>query len=241
MPEKPFESLVTIDIEEVLRFFDEKPEWSRGHATGVVGVIGEDLNAACFRHYAESKGAKVVVRPEPVTTGNSKGPRLDRWIVVDWPCRSRTVFQSEIKNWSAHAISGKTLAVGATPDKVADYKQERWNLRWDSQSRALKLDMIAKVLVPMKPPTGLEEGPKRPLLIFWEAIGPRDQSDEHLFSVPNPTCDIPDARKWPELWVFSVSSYLRSILDDGIASISLPMPDTAARLWILSRLLSSAC
>jgi hypothetical protein len=185
---------LTINVEEVLRFFDEKPECSRGHATGVVGVIGEDLNTGCFRHYAESKGAKVSVKADKVNTGKSKGPRLDRWIVVDWPDRGRTVYQTEIKNWSAHAISGKTLAVGATPDKVADYKQERWDLRWDSQSRALKLDMVAKVLVQMKRPDGVTEEEVRPLLIFWEAIGPRDRADEHLFAVPNPTCDLPDAR-----------------------------------------------
>ena len=231
---------ITINVEKVLQFFDEEPEWSRGHATGVVGVIGEDLNTGCFGHYAESKGATVSVKEGPVTTGRSKGPRLDRWIVVDWPDnRGRTVYQTEIKNWSAHAISGQVLPVRATSERVADYKQERWDLRWDSQSRALKLDMVAKVLVQMKRPDGVTEEEVRPLLIFWEAIGPRAQSREHLFAVPNPTCDLPDARKWPELWVFSVSSYLRSILVANIRSLSLPMPDAAKRLRILSCLAST--
>ena len=38
-----------IDIRETLHFFDDKqsPEL-KGHTSGVMGVIGEDLNAAVF-------------------------------------------------------------------------------------------------------------------------------------------------------------------------------------------------
>ena len=48
--------LVTVNVPELLRFFDEKPDWSERHATAVVGVAGEDLNVACFCHYLESMG-----------------------------------------------------------------------------------------------------------------------------------------------------------------------------------------
>ena len=65
---------VTINVEETLRFFDEKPDWSIKQATGVVGVVGEDLNAACFQRYVESKGAKATVLCNSVTTGGRKGP-----------------------------------------------------------------------------------------------------------------------------------------------------------------------
>ena len=36
----PESGLLTADIEGLLHFFDEKPYWSVGHATGVVGVVG---------------------------------------------------------------------------------------------------------------------------------------------------------------------------------------------------------
>ncbi len=108
---------VTKKVKELLHFFDEKPDWSRGQATSVVGVIGEDLNTACFQSYLESTGgsAKVLTdtkssKPLSVTTGKQKGPRLDRWMDVNWPDGSSTVFQTEIKNWSAHAIGGKVLS-----------------------------------------------------------------------------------------------------------------------------------
>lgn len=240
-----------INAKGLLRFFDEKPVWSKKRATGVVSLVGEDLNAACFQHYLESRGARAAVltvtgwnQPLPVTTGKPKGPRLDRWIKVTWPDESKTVFQTEIKNWSAHAYGGEILSVSATSEEVTNYKQARWEVHWDSQRKTLKGPNTAKVLVRMRPPCGVDENIIRPLLIFWEAIGPRIQADDHLFRMCAPTCDFPFSLpatwpkpyKFPELWVFSVSSYLRSIQG---ASIELNMPEASDRLRILSCLFAT--
>ena len=236
---------VTINVEEILRFFDEKPEWAIGHVAGVVGVVGEDLNVSCFQRYIESSGAKVTVRADPVTTGRRKGPRLDRWIVVEWPDGRRTVFQTEIKSWSAHAFGGRMLPVRATPEEVAEYKRPRWQMMWDSTRRTLTFKEVAKVLVPMKPPADLEGEEILPLLIFWEALGSPDQAGRHLFKTEGPTGGFPftppptwpDAGKFPALWVFSVSSYLRSIRD---TDIELRMPNAARRIEIIGKLFSTA-
>lgn len=242
MTETLSEALVTINVKELLSFFDETPDWSDKHASAVVGVVGEDLNAACFQHYLKAQGATAVIRPENVTTGKQKGPRLDRWIEVEWPDGSETVFQAEIKGWSAHAISGEKLEVQATAEEVEAYKRKRWEHRWDSERRALKIPMTAKVLVEMTPPCDLEGKAIRPLLIFWEALGPREAAGKQLFYESEPSCDPPfgwrndwpkKLHKFPELWVFSVSSYLRSIPD---ARISLPMPVASARFSALRRL-----
>ena len=98
------------------------------------------------------------------------------------------------------------------------------------QQYPLADEKIAKVLVPMKPPSDLEAQSIdiRPLLIFWEPTGPQDKADEHLFRMDTPYDEF------RSLWVFSVSSYLRSIPD---ASIELEMPDAYRRLRILGRLL----
>ena len=232
---------ITIDRKELLRFFDEKPEGSKGQATSIVGVVGEDLNAACFQHYLESRGATVCVRNQSVTTGEQKGPRLDRWIDVTCSDESRIVFQTEIKNWSAHAIGGKTLSISASPSEVRDYKQARWKHHWDTEGRTLKDSNTAKVLVRMQSPQGIDEEVIRPLLIFWEAIGPRDKANDHLFCIKEPSYDFPlELRdKWSvsdrfaELWVFSVSSYLRSLEDP---SIKLCMPNAVRRLQLLGNL-----
>ena len=237
--------LVTVNVEETLRFFDEKPDWSIKQVAAVVGVVGEDLNAACFQHFIESSdGPKVTVRSDPVTTGRRRGPRLDRWIVVDWSDTRRTVFQTEIKSWSAHAFGGRTLPVDATAEQIAEYKQPRWQMMWDQGRRTLTFREIAKVLVPMKPPRDLEADEILPLLIFWEVLGPPDQAESHLFKMEGPTGGFgfdppatwPEAGEFSALWVFSVSNYLRSIRD---TNVELKMPNAAKRIEILNRLFSN--
>ena len=235
----PIETL-TVDREELLKFFDEKPGTAIGHATSVVAVVGEDLNAACFQHYVESKGGRSKVHQIPVTTGKQRGPWLDRWIVVLKHGKGKILYQTEIKNWSAHAIGGERLPVKATLEEVADYKQKRWERHWDSERQTLKHPHTAKVLVRMKSHPDLDGLTTRPLLIFWEAIGPKEKADDHLFSIPvtynfpfGPPKTWPDlhtTRKFRKLWVFSVSSYLRSLKD---AHIHLHMPNAAHRLQAL--------
>lgn len=109
----PQNQLMSINIKQTLEFFDEKPEWSHKHATAIVGVLGEDLAAAAFQHCLERNGGRnISIVDETVGTGGRKGPRLDRWIRADLPDNRRVLFQTEIKNWSAHAIGGKTLKAG---------------------------------------------------------------------------------------------------------------------------------
>lgn len=223
---------------ELLRFLDEKPEGSMTHAGSIVNLIGEDLNTACFIDYLDGVGAQGTVINQSVTTGKGRGPRLDRWLSVGWPDSSRTVFQTEIKSWSAHAYGGEVLPVEAGTSAVAEYRQRRWDGRWDERNRLLRdSDRTRKVLVRMKPPPGVDAGDVRPLLIFWEAIGPRES--DHLFKIPNPKHEFPKTSwptspEFPELWVFSVSSYLRSIEAE---TLTLRMPSVARRLRFLQDLL----
>ena len=235
------DSLVTVRVEDLLRFFDEKPDWSLKRATSVVGIVGEDLNAASFQHYVESKGGSACVlrefdstRPLRVTTGKRKGYWLDRWVRVKWPDESGSgsVFQTEIKSWSSHAIQGRTLCVSATAEQLREYKVARWKQHWDEDRRCLRGTNTAKVLFRMQEPKehGVHKSKVRPLLIFWEALAPAEEVDQHLFRV-NVASDAPGYFK--ELWVFSVSSYLRSVRE---STLDLDMPEAASRLGVLDRL-----
>ena len=56
------QSVIVVDVQKTLRFFDEKPKWGCKQATSIVSVIGEDLAAGCFQKHLESKGATVCVR-----------------------------------------------------------------------------------------------------------------------------------------------------------------------------------
>ena len=235
----PSSNILTVDIEGLLNFFDEKPDWAVGHATGIVGIAGEDLNTACLQHYLKCRGGSATVlrnsitgRPFPVTTGHTKGPRLDRWIQVTWPNRSTTVFQTEIKSWFSHGFGGIRLPLSATPKEVNVHRQSRWDSLWGSRTRGLNHPRTLNVLVPMKPPEGVDPENVRPLLIFWVAVGPGEAPDDHLFRV-----DVADA-EFRELWVFSSSNYLRSLLSEGVSSVELEMPGAALRLRSLNRLFS---
>ena len=248
---------VKVNVRETLVFFDEKPCRSIRQATAIVGVLGEDLSAAVLRHCLEANGTSGVnVRSEPVTTGRTKGPRLDRWIEADLPCGKSVLFQTEIKSWSAHAIGGKLLQLNASTDEVEKYRRQQWENLWDAERKTLGRADVAKVLVYMKQPCGTEKRTILPMLIFWTAMNPGEKPDVkervpggHLFSISAPTCDFrftvpatwpePDKRGFPELWVFSVSSYLRS-LKDQVAEIELDMPNAASRMRSLNRLVQLA-
>lgn len=250
-------SEIVVDVQETLRFFDEKPESGCKQATSIVSVIGEDLAAGCFQKHLESEGAKVCVRhkregdcffPEPVTTGGQKGSkRLDRWIVVDWPDDGRTVFQAEIKNSSAWAIGGEKIELNATPECFRAYKVRMWDKEWNPEIQSFKdhgteKDGKAKVLRKMQVPCDLKEECIKPLFICWTPMAPKCNQNDFLFQVPSclfqdPTRPSPPDCDFGELWVFSISSYLRSLKQEKIEKIALEMPIAAARLKILDCLL----
>ena len=207
-----------------------------------MAVIGEDLAAGCFQKHLESKGATVCVRyiededciyPESVTTGSLRGPRLDRWIVVDCPDGGRTVFQTEIKNSSAQAFGGEKIARDVSTEDFRKYKAKMWQQAWNPDIQSLRDPGAAKVLKRMNVPDNLSGECVKPLLICWTPMAPKKNLDSFLFQVP--TRPSPDCN-FSELWVFSISSYLRSL---GQANIALKMPIAAARLRILDRLLPS--
>ena len=242
-------NLLQVNVRETLAFFDEKPCWAEKQATSIVGVLGEDLSAAVVQHCLEADGASnVKVRSETVGTGGRSGPRLDRWVEANLPDEGPVLFQTEIKSWSAHAIGGETLSLSAPAEEVETYKRRHWEKYWDAELQTIPRAEIAKVLVPMRP--GFDAGDRRtlPLLIFWEALGPGSRPDAqarveggHLFSIPAPTGGFkinvpstePAQQGFLELWVFSVSSYLRSVTEEVM---ELEMPNAARRLRSLNRL-----
>ena len=213
-----------INVKRLLEFFDEKPGESVGHATAIVGVIGEDLGASLLKHYLEcTRNAKVSILPGTPKTGNKKGPRLDRWVDVVWPDGSGRLFQTEIKNWSAHAIGGRPLKVNASPDEVATFGIEHWQGHVKSMHNQWK--PIYKVLTPMKKPRDVDlSHTVEPLLIYWWVIHP-EGLNESFFSH-----DLDASTEFSRLWLFSMSSYLRGLNEDAI---ELEMPHAAKRMsWL---------
>lgn len=213
--------MIEINIIELLKFYDEKIQSSKHHATAIDAVAGEDLGAGLITHYLNRENFSAKVLQYPCTQRTKSGSRLDRWILAERNSE-KIYFQTEIKNWSAHAIGGKILKINATQDEISEYKINRWNGVWDGKMLTKK--PARKVLIPMKP---IKENSKiEPLICFWESIHPEGKC-EPFFSV-----DIKD-KNFSRLWVFSMSAYLRKLLNSGEKKITLEMPKTESRIeWL---------
>jgi len=216
-------SKVKVDVSELIAFFDEKAEGSKGHATAIVAMAGEDLGVALLAHYFQSQNIDTEVL-KPCTQGTKSGVRLDRWLLCNRSGHS-LLYQVEIKNWSAHAIGGGRLCRSASTADIRDYKIERWNQEW-KDGKFLK-DSVAKVLIRMECPKNKEHLPVEPLVCFWSAMHP-DGDEAPFFAVP-----LAEGGNFNEVSVFSMSSYVRTLRD---ATIELEMPDFAARRDWLSRI-----
>lgn len=197
-----------IDIENLLKFFDEKPPASQGHATSLTQMFGEDLGAALFIHCLNSRGIKSKVISDKCTTGKRRGSRLDRWILAN-ENEKRVFYQAEIKNWSAHAIGGKKISVTASPEDLAVHGEEKWLNIWDPEKGNFKWTTLSKVLKEMELPVGYQDNEVRPLLIYWIPLRPKGESSP-FFNVQAKSA------AFNRVWVFSMSSYLRSINEDKI-------------------------
>ena len=214
-------SHVAIDVKGLLEFYDARPDSSRGHATAITQVAGEELGLALLRRYFQETGKPARIRDEACKAPGRSGSRLDAWLDVGLGSE-RTLYQVEVKNWSAHSLDGYPIALSATAAEIQEYKIEAWKEYWDGE--AFIQPQLQKVLRPVPPP---EKGARvEPLACLWDLVHPRGEL-EPMFRVAL------GSRPFPHMTVFSMSSYLRSLRR---SRITLQMPHTVARLFWLQRL-----
>jgi hypothetical protein len=222
------QSQIQLPIRLLLEFFDEAPEYARGHANAIVAVLGEELGAGLLVDYFCHKGLNAESLGIPCTQGTKAGKRLDRWIRITKGGKI-TYFQVEIKNWSATAIGGRRLAIDASKSQLREHKMERWSKEWNGNG--FVKEAVRKVLTPMKPP--VINATVEPLACFWDAMHPAGKSDA-LFSIPVPVGNF------PHVWIFSMSAYLRNLFQTGQEFISIDAPAAKARLDVLNKLLNNS-
>lgn len=237
---------LTLKVKDVLSFFDHISPMSNGHVSAVVGVVGEDLGIAllqrCLRDQQGVRSRVVTKGGMPITptNGTGRGHRLDRWLLADSSVdHKRTLYQVEVKNWSATAIGGKELRVDAAESVVQSFRKERWLSHWDADKGCFRYEIVGKVLDRMKLPTQMddesgqltvisppfEQTGVEPMVCFWWATHHKGE-DESLFRFP-----LPDpVNGFMAFWVFSMSNYLRSLKEP---EITLEMPSAARRIdWL---------
>lgn len=237
-----------LNVKELLHFFDVAPDDSAGHASALVGIIGEELCTALLQKYFKDKcgylGVTILMkngRPATPTLGTKKGQRLDRWLCATNGAGEKDLYQIEIKNWSAHAIGGKALAIDASHDDLRKISEYYWQLIWDSNKNAFRNSNAGKVLTRMRLPQPYEDhkGKVIPLLCFWWYItSSQNKNIEPLFN-----CKLenaPNENGFKEFQIFSVSNYLRLLCTEGINEIDLEMPQAAQRITWIKRIFGSS-
>lgn len=213
----------SINLRKLIDFYDRKVPESIGHATAINAVMGEDLAISLFCDYAFRNNLSPQFLSEKCTQGTNSGKRLDCWIEISE--NSKLIhFQTEIKNWSAHAFSGKIIPEGESEDEMILYRIGRWENQFDSINRTLKQDPAKKVLIKMKPLNTHAE--IRPLIIFWDAMHPKGEPKE--FFPVDVSSDV-----FKKLWVFSMSNYVRNLIQMSIFEIKVEMPTVINRFnWL---------
>jgi hypothetical protein len=256
-------SELKVDVRALIEFFDVNTD-ARPDASSIKAILGEELAVACMVSYFASKGAKAGLLMQDArkgyrlacTTGEQKGFQLDGWFLVEENGGS-ICYQMEVKSWSFHGIGGSDQRLLITQADTQDDLQKKKHIfsrYYDAQTKALIHPGTRKVLLKMKQPEGTRNNPRPPthnplpLLCLWAPVC-RAESDiaEIFFRVPvrrlESTLKENGAECQPggfdELYVFSVSNYLRTLLantESGTEriTVSLALPRVAERLKLLA-------
>ena len=212
--------------EKLIKFYDEdvREEGRGSHVSSITSLWGEDLILGILQSYwQKEENATSEILSYLCNTGSKSGYRLDAWILKTSASKKLTLYQVEVKNWSAYSIGGEHLPITASDADLRNRSQEYWNYYFGSTSIPDK--NVSKVMLPMKKPPGYEAHPVVPLLCFWFLIA--DEKRTH-FSMKR----YADGSR---VHVFSASSYLRSLKD---SHIDIFMPRAERRLRLLFELVS---
>ena len=220
---------VKLDLRELVNFYDFAVKGSATHATAVNAMMGEEFGVALMLHYFQMQGKPLEALAGPCNQGTRSGKRLDKWFVHK-VSDDVLLYQTEIKNWSAHSLGGTRAddTLRESPldsDKWTNYRKDVWGQRFTT-SKTLKDPTALKVLTPMRRPPGYETAIVKPVICFWEGMHPEGKGDVFF--------DIPlSHEKFVSLSVFSMSNFVHQLLAGGTDFLDVAMPDAVARKdWI---------
>ena len=197
--------MMRIHPSRIVKFFDSKSEskYDGSHARAFNALFGEELLIGLLAKYCEDceKYQKFEFITDKCNEEGSRNRRLDAWIRID-----NEYLKTEIKNWTAHSVGGKSLCLSANYDEVKEYCSKRYKEFFGDNPRILTNDSVSKVFLPMKPPNGVEANQVVPCVLFWFCIGkPQDTELSPFFKVEV---------KSKSLLVFSGSLFLRQYIKE---------------------------
>jgi hypothetical protein len=213
-----------IHLMSLLDFYDYKVKESETHASAINSVIGEDLAVALMTHFFNAEGFIVNALDLPCTQGTQKGYRLDKWIALE-SNEIKTIFQVEIKNWSAHSFSGTVVKRDGDEDYMQSLRLKRWKFQFNEEKKVPSQKETLKVLTKMKVPQSHLRYEHKTLLCFWEPMHPLGK-EESFFEVGVASLNF------SRMSVFSMSNYVRKLLKTT-ETIEVNLRDSESRInWL---------
>jgi hypothetical protein len=216
-----------LNLNELIKFYDNKVPESLRMATAVNSVIGEEFAVALMVHYFESNDYIVEVLPGPCKGTANKGVRLDRWIHVILG-EEKFLFQTEIKNWSSHSIGGRVIPADLENSDLKDLMTQNWDTRFD-EAKIPREKQASKVLTRMSPPIAFSDFNLKPLICFWEAMHPEGKEVAYFQ-------EKIEESVFDNLHIFSLSTYVRSLQKEGVSEIEVDLPNANRVLDWLTRI-----
>lgn len=124
--------LMYLNLKTLISFLDDPKDGDNRHASAIIGIIGEDMNAAVFAHYLKNlkrdEAWDVAVSIDSPVQGIRNGKWLDRWIqAINSKTGETILYQSEIKNWAASAIGGRRAPLSSDEGALQGIAEWYWN------------------------------------------------------------------------------------------------------------------
>lgn len=229
---------ITININQLLSFYDERPK--RGSDKGsvvsaITGLIGEDLILGILKHFLKIRYNLEDALKKPIGCGNRS--QLDAWLI-----KGNVRYQVEIKNWSASSKYTYNAPANVESSFLNEIRsRNRINYLETTQQNIAQ--EIWKVLQNMQVPKEYEKYKPKALLAFWFPVKPA--------TIDNPfrKCKVSEFREaielagfnggkiaFDDIWIFSASLYLRQ-LRRKTNRIKLEMPRAKHRIDYIHQLL----
>ncbi len=230
MSTNPYEvnaKMITLNLPELINFYDRQVQGSQGHATSLNALLGEDMAIAAFRHYLTNlQEPAVLEKIDRSCTKVGGGARLDAWLAVRWHSGETEIFQTEIKNWSSHSYRGRKTPSKETEANMTEHRKNRWFNQYDADEKVLKDKDAKKVVLVMNQSPEMPTEKPSALIIFWDPMH-KDGSTEPFFRAPV------KSESFTKLAVFSISNHFRNLISQGIYKLQVELGDAEQRLaWI---------
>jgi hypothetical protein len=223
--------MTRLTIESIISFYDNKDTHDSKDASSITGLVGEELAAGLIKHYLEGKNMNVEILAEKPTEGKKKGKWLDKWIKAQ-DGSNCTYYQTEIKNWCSHSLSGQAISLNSTDEELKKYAHNRFFEQWDNKHQKFNDAKVGKVLNVMRTPESLNQstGKIRPLICYWYPILNKS------IDVLTPFFALDCSGIFEQVDFFSMSIYMRQLLKEGHHTIELDMKQYEGRIRRLNEM-----